>query len=116
MSAAPIPPGFRHQKIFANGLMHHAVIGGDGPAILLVHGWMGSWYHWRRVMPLLAEAHTVVAVDARGYGDSDKPYAGYDGRTIAASIESSCGSPATTSFACTGTGTADCGARPLKPR
>jgi pimeloyl-ACP methyl ester carboxylesterase len=87
MSAAPLPPGFRHQKIFANGLMHHAVIGGDGPAILLVHGWMGSWYHWRRVMPLLADAHTVVAVDARGYGDSDKPYAGYDGRTIAADLK-----------------------------
>jgi pimeloyl-ACP methyl ester carboxylesterase len=33
-------------------------------------------------MPLLAGAHTVVAVDARGYGESDKPYAGYDGRTI----------------------------------
>jgi pimeloyl-ACP methyl ester carboxylesterase len=33
-------------------------------------------------MPLLAPHHTVIAVDARGYGDSDKPYAGYDGRTI----------------------------------
>lgn len=86
MTPADLPPGFGHRKVPANGLMHHAVVGGQGPAILLVHGWMGSWYHWRRVLPLLADAHTVVAVDARGYGDSDKPYAGYDGLTIAADL------------------------------
>ena len=79
-------PGFQHRKTSANGLMHHFVIGGEGPAILLVHGWMGSWFHWRKVMPLLAEGHTVIAVDARGYGESDKPYAGYDGRTVAADL------------------------------
>jgi pimeloyl-ACP methyl ester carboxylesterase len=63
--------------------MHHAVVGGAGVPVLLVHGWMGSSYHWRHVMPLLAGSHAVVAVDARGYGETDKPYAGYDGRTIA---------------------------------
>jgi pimeloyl-ACP methyl ester carboxylesterase len=81
-----MPHGFSHRKLFANGIMHHAVVGGAGPAVLLVHGWMGSFYHWRHVMPLLAGAHSVVAVDARGYGESDKPYAGYDGRTIAADL------------------------------
>jgi pimeloyl-ACP methyl ester carboxylesterase len=86
MSPAPTPTGFGHRKVFANGLMHHAVVGGEGPAILLVHGWMGSWYHWRHVMPQLAARHTVVAVDARGYGESDKPYDGYDGSTIAADL------------------------------
>lgn len=75
-------PGFQHRKAFANGLTHHYVIGGKGPPILLVHGWMGSWYHWRKLMPLLAASHTVIAVDARGYGESDKPNDGYDGRTI----------------------------------
>ncbi|MDX2237103.1 MAG: alpha/beta hydrolase [Hyphomonadaceae bacterium] len=79
-------PGFQHQKAFSNGLMHHVVVGGNGPALLLVHGWMGSWYHWRKVMPLLAAQHTVIAVDARGYGESDKPYDGYDGRTLVADL------------------------------
>jgi pimeloyl-ACP methyl ester carboxylesterase len=86
MADTATPAGFQHRKLFANGLTHHAVIGGEGLPILLVHGWMGSWYHWRHVMPRLATRHAVVAVDARGYGDSDKPYAGYDGRTIAADL------------------------------
>ncbi len=86
MATTPTPTGFAHRKVFANGLMHHAVMGGEGPPILLVHGWMGSWYHWRHVMPALAARHTVIAIDARGYGESDKPYGGYDGRTIAADL------------------------------
>jgi pimeloyl-ACP methyl ester carboxylesterase len=73
---------FRHVKLVANGLQHHLVMGGSGPPIMLVHGWMGSWYHWRKVMPLLARSHTVIAVDARGYGDSEKPESGYDGLTL----------------------------------
>ena len=84
--SSPHLPGFSHRKLPANGLMHHAVTAGEGTAILLVHGWMGSWYHWRHVIPRLAGQHAVVAVDARGYGESDKPYAGYDGRTIAADL------------------------------
>ncbi|MGL5817102.1 MAG: alpha/beta fold hydrolase [Phycicoccus sp.] len=74
---------FRHGKVFgADGGVTHYVIGGQGPALLLVHGWMGTWYSWRKVMPLLAEHFTVIAPDCRGYGDSHKPYSGYDGRTI----------------------------------
>jgi pimeloyl-ACP methyl ester carboxylesterase len=73
---------FRHLKMPANGVLQHFVMGGQGPALLLVHGWMGSWYHWRKVMPLLAKNHTVIAVDARGYGESDKSEMGYDGLTI----------------------------------
>lgn len=72
-----------HGKIRANNVTLKFAMTGDGPPILLVHGWMGSSYHWRKVMPLLAAHHRVVAIDARGYGESDKPYEGYDGRTIA---------------------------------
>lgn len=72
-----------HGKVNANGVTLHVAMAGEGAPILLVHGWMGSSYHWRKVMPLLAARHRVVAIDARGYGDSDKPYEGYDGRTIA---------------------------------
>lgn len=70
-------------KLRANDLNLHFKMVGDGAPILLVHGWMGSSYHWRKVMPLLAQHHRVVAIDVRGYGESDKPYEGYDGRTIA---------------------------------
>jgi pimeloyl-ACP methyl ester carboxylesterase len=61
----------------------HAVIGGDGPPLLLIHGWPGSWYYWRLVMPALAEDFEVIAVDQRGIGLSDKPEEGYDTRTLA---------------------------------
>ena len=61
----------------------HAVVGGDGPALLLIHGWPETWYAWRHVMPALAKDFTVVAVDQRGIGLSDKPATGYDTGTLA---------------------------------
>ena len=61
----------------------HAVTGGDGPPLLLVHGWPESWYAWRKVMPALARDHQVIVVDQRGMGLSDKPAGGYDTRTLA---------------------------------
>jgi pimeloyl-ACP methyl ester carboxylesterase len=79
-------PVLHHGKAPSNGLMHHYVMAGTGPVILLVHGWLATSYHWRKVMPLLAADHTVIAVDARGYGESDKPYEGYDGRTVVADL------------------------------
>jgi pimeloyl-ACP methyl ester carboxylesterase len=64
----------------------HAVVGGDGPPLLLVHGWPESWYAWREVMPALARDFRVVAVDQRGMGLSDKPAGGYDTRTLAGDL------------------------------
>jgi pimeloyl-ACP methyl ester carboxylesterase len=61
----------------------HAVIGGDGPPLLLVHGWPETWYAWRHVMPALAREFEVIAVDQRGIGLSDKPAGGYDTGTQA---------------------------------
>ncbi len=61
----------------------HAVIGGDGPPLLLIHGWPGSWYYWRLAMPALARDFEVIAVDQRGIGLSDKPEDGYDTGTLA---------------------------------
>ena len=73
-------------KLIANGVALHFTMMGQGTPIVLIHGWMGSSYHWRKLMPLLAERHTVVVFDTRGYGDSDKPASGYDGRTIVADV------------------------------
>jgi len=66
-----------------DGLMLHAVTGGDGPPLLLVHGWPETWYAWRLVMPALAQDFQVIAVDQRGIGLSDKPASGYDTGTLA---------------------------------
>jgi pimeloyl-ACP methyl ester carboxylesterase len=71
-------------RLIDTGEVHlHAVIGGQGPPLLLVHGWPQNWYAWRQLMPALAESFTVVAVDQRGIGLSDKPEGGYDTGTLA---------------------------------
>ena len=83
VSGAPnLPPGFtktfKSRYVDANGLRMHAVIGGQGPPLLLVHGWPQTWYAWRMVMPALARDFQVIAVDQRGIGLTDKPADGYD--------------------------------------
>ena len=87
-SGAPqLPRGFTDtftsRYIIANGVRLHAVIGGQGPPLLLIHGWPGSWYYWRLVMPALGRDFQVIAVDQRGIGLSDKPEGGYDAATLA---------------------------------
>ncbi|WP_106971866.1 alpha/beta fold hydrolase [Streptomyces xylophagus] len=90
LSSLRLPDGFldvftsRHVEV--NGLRLHAVTGGDGPPLLLIGGWPQTWYAWREVMPTLASRHTVVAVDSRGAGLSDKPDDGYDAGTLAADL------------------------------
>jgi pimeloyl-ACP methyl ester carboxylesterase len=88
VSGAPnLPAGFADaftsRFVDTDEVRLHAVIGGDGPPLLLIHGWPGSWYYWRLVMPKLARDFTVVAVDQRGIGLSDKPETGYDAGTLA---------------------------------
>ena len=77
---------FTSRFVEAGELRLHAVIGGDGPPLLLVHGWPETWYAWRMVMPALAEDFEVIAVDQRGIGLSDKPEDGYDIGTLAADL------------------------------
>ncbi|WBO61461.1 alpha/beta fold hydrolase [Streptomyces camelliae] len=90
LSSLRLPDGFldlfTSRLVEANGVRLHAVTGGDGPALLLVGGWPQTWYAWREVMPALAREHTVVAVDSRGSGLSDKPDDGYDAGTLAADL------------------------------
>lgn len=74
---------FRSVLINVGDLLLHAVVGGEGPPLLLVGGWPQTWYAWRLIMPKLAERHTVVALEPRGVGRSDKAEHGYDTGTLA---------------------------------
>lgn len=61
--------------------------GGDGPTLVLLHGYPQTCYMWRKVMPAFAEHYTVVAPDLRGAGASDAPAHGYDKKTLAADVD-----------------------------
>jgi hypothetical protein len=88
VAGAPnLPPGFADtfasRYVDTGEVRLHAVVGGEGPPLLL-HGWPESWYAWRMVMPALARDFEVIAVDQRGIGLSDKPAGGHDTGTLAA--------------------------------
>ena len=81
--------GFERRRVDAPGASINLVVGGSGPPLLLLHGYPQTHAMWHRVAPALAERHTVVVADLRGYGDSDKPaggpgHANYAKRTMAA--------------------------------
>lgn len=79
-------PGFDARYVRVNGIRIHVRTGGEGPPVLLLHGYPQSGIMWRKVAPALAERFTVVVPDLRGYGDSDKPRDGYDKRTMASDM------------------------------
>lgn len=84
-------PGFTTRSIGAtDGIELAAAVGGQGPALVLLHGFPQTHLMWRQVAPVLAEHHTVVCPDLRGYGASSKPEAVAEGtyskRTMAADI------------------------------
>ena len=65
--------GFESKNIPTSETTIHAVVGGSGPPLLLLHGYPQTHVMWHEVAPGLAERFTVVASDLRGYGDSGKP-------------------------------------------
>jgi haloacetate dehalogenase len=80
---------FQDHDVDVDGTRIHAAVGGDGPPVLLLHGYPQSHVMWHRIAPELAERHTVVLADLRGYGDSARPasdpdHASYSKRAMAA--------------------------------
>ena len=69
-----------------HGVRLHCLLAGRGPAVVLLHGWPQTSLCWRHVVEPLAQRHTVIAPDLRGYGLSDKPADGYDKRSVAAEL------------------------------
>lgn len=64
---------WQHEYKEVNGIKLHYVKAGQGPLVILLHGFPEFWYSWRNQIPALSEHFTVVAPDMRGYGKSDKP-------------------------------------------
>ena len=88
-ATTPPVPGVKLRMIEANGVKVRIAEMGEGPLVILVHGWPESWYSWRHQIPALAAAgYHVVAPDMRGYGKSAKPAAveDYDIRHLTADI------------------------------
>jgi haloacetate dehalogenase len=83
-------PGFTARDVeVGDGVTIRAAVGGSGPPVLLLHGYPQTHLMWHAVAPALAEDHTVVAADLRGYGASSRPpggpdHAGYAKRAMAA--------------------------------
>lgn len=76
----------RHEWANLGDVRLHYVTGGQGPAIVFLHGWPQTWAMWRDVLPGLMQNYRVIAVDLRGLGDSSRPATGYDTRTVAQDI------------------------------
>jgi pimeloyl-ACP methyl ester carboxylesterase len=73
----------------SNGITLRAVVEGEGPLCILVHGWPESWYSWRhQIDPLVSQGYRVCVPDVRGYGGSDKPQAieAYDMQSMAGDV------------------------------
>jgi len=66
-------PGFTRRRIRTSGATINLVHGGEGPPVLLLHGYPETHAMWHKVAPALARDYTVVCADLRGYGDSSKP-------------------------------------------
>ena len=84
--AEHLPAGFTQKSATVNGVRISYKIGGQGPAIVLLHGYAQTSHMWLPLMPLLAKSCTVIGPDLRGAGDSERPPGGYDKKTMAKDI------------------------------
>jgi pimeloyl-ACP methyl ester carboxylesterase len=88
-SSVLIEGPWEHRFVAANGARFHVAEIGQGPLVVLLHGFPQFWWAWRDQLTALSEAgYHVAAIDLRGYGASDKPPRGYDTFTLAADVAS----------------------------
>jgi len=78
--------GFTSATAEVNGTALHYVRGGQGPAVILIHGFPQDWFAYHAIMPRLAQKFTVVAVDLRGVGGSTPTDGGYDAANLARDV------------------------------
>lgn len=82
----PFPPGFRTQEIEANGTTLHVRVSGDGPALVLLHGYGETGDMWASMAADLVSHYRVIVPDLRGLGLSSKPPGGFDKKTQAGDL------------------------------
>jgi haloacetate dehalogenase len=75
-----------HHRRSVNGIKMHYAEAGDGPPVVLLHGFPETWYAWRHQIESLRKRYRLIMPDLRGYGATDKPPTGYDKRTMANDI------------------------------
>jgi pimeloyl-ACP methyl ester carboxylesterase len=86
MSEENIPEGFVGESAKVNGIKLHYVRGGEGPPLILIHGFPQDWFGYHAIMPRLAKRFTVIAVDLRGVGGSTSTSGGYDAANMAEDV------------------------------
>jgi pimeloyl-ACP methyl ester carboxylesterase len=71
-------PRFAHASIASGTRLHYAEYGDPGgEPVVFVHGWPDSWFSFSRVLPLLADGFRCIAIDQRGFGESERPGSSY---------------------------------------
>ena len=75
-----------HHRCVANGIKFHYVEAGEGPPVVLLHGFPETSYAWRYQIEALKTRYRLIVPDLRGYGATDKAPTGYDKRTMANDI------------------------------
>jgi pimeloyl-ACP methyl ester carboxylesterase/uncharacterized RmlC-like cupin family protein len=83
---APFPQGFTTREITTNGVIIHVRSGGQGPAVVLLHGYGETGDMWAPLAADLARDHTVIVPDLRGLGLSSRPAGGFDKKTQAGDV------------------------------
>jgi pimeloyl-ACP methyl ester carboxylesterase len=84
--AIPELPGVTHRDVHVRGVRLHVAQAGEGPPLVLLHGWPQHWYCYHKLIPALARDYTVIAPDMRGWGWSEAPRDAMAKATFAADI------------------------------
>lgn len=84
--ALPSLSGVTHRTLDVHGLAVHVAEAGQGPPLVLLHGWPQHWWCWRHVVPLLAPSYHLVMPDLRGHGWTAAPAGGYDKEQLASDL------------------------------
>lgn len=79
----PFPPGVRVEEIPCGATTIHTRIGGEGSAVIMLHGFADTGDMWAPLASAVIDSHTVIAPDLRGMGLSSQPAGGYDKKTQA---------------------------------
>ncbi|WP_426122881.1 alpha/beta fold hydrolase [Pararhizobium sp. PWRC1-1] len=72
-----------HKRALCNGVNLHYIKAGSGPVVLSMHGWPENSREYLPIIERLGDRYTFISPDLRGFGDSDKPYGGYEPKTMA---------------------------------